>query len=80
MSARTDTTTDNLTATLTSALTIGTGDALVNSGAVLGSNRPSQLESAGGTSLPTYNRTQFQIGGAPIILNPNQPTAGYLRF
>ena len=33
-----------------------------------------------GAISPTYNRTQFQIGGAPIILNPNQPNAGYLQF
>lgn len=56
------------------------GSAMMNNGAVVGANRPSQLEAAGGTSLPTYNRTQFQIGGAPIILNPNQPNAGYLQF
>lgn len=52
---------------------------LTNMGAVLGANRPSQLESvpAGGT---TYNKTEFKIDGSPIVLNSTQPNYAMFQF
>jgi hypothetical protein len=53
---------------------------LTNIGAINGASRPSQLEAAGGVTIPTYNKAEFKIGGSPIILNLNQPNPGYFQF